>query len=136
KLSKTPPRMTRLRLRRIEEILSLIAGFHTRGSCYGRRDGGAGQRVAREDRRRDDGLQEGARGQWRRYRSGRRLAEEKKLVRRGEKGGTGGCRGPDRRRYPRRRRCHGGGQFRDRFCGAQPSLSKFCADGQRIGARW
>ena len=94
-------------------------------------DRGTRQRAARENRRRHDGLQEGAwRYRWR-HRGRRRLAEEEGSLS-GRQQGRAGCRrGPYWGRDARPdRRCRRS-QFRDRLRRPQQRISDLCSKRQR-----
>jgi len=64
--SRAHRKTSRLRLRRIRTFFPNNRVLRE-GRYYGRSNGSAGQGIAREDRRRDDGLQKGARRQRRRH---------------------------------------------------------------------
>ena len=97
-------------------------------------DGGAGQATSREDRRRHDGLQEGAVGERRRYRGGDRLAAQEGPCGGREEGGPRRVRGAGRRQGREHPRGTGRGQLRDRLRGAQRRLSGAGAQDRRSGA--
>src|SRR6266851_3131474 len=106
-----------------------------RGSKNGRRDRGAGQGIARQDRRRDDGLQARARRHRRRHRGRGRLAAQKGSRRRREEVRAGRCRRACRGRHAGPRRGRGRSQFRDRFRRAQRAVPGLRAHRRRARTR-